>query len=419
MRRYTILAFWVILGPFVGCSQGNKATAPKADPPAKVAHVANEEQVNTIVLTAAAEARLGLTTAAVERRSMRRTRTYGGEVALPPGASIIVSAPVAGTLLAPKEGVAPAVGARVVRRQPMFLLLPLLASERSVLSPGERIRFAEARNTIATSRIDAQGQVQSAEVQVDAAKIALERAQRLLAEQAGTARMVDDAQAQMNLAQKVLEAALSRKELVDSIDLEDDPSKLKPLTIEAPREGIVRAEHATAGEVVAPGAPLFEVMDADPIWVRVAVYVGELAELDAEAAATITQESQSGKATPMVARSIAAPPTATPLASTVDLYYELPNPKGVLRPGQRVDVAISLRGQQESTVVPWSAVIHDIQGGTWLYEQTAEHTFVRRRVQVRQVIDNVAVLDGGAAIGAKVVTAGAIELFGAEFGFAK
>ncbi|HWB00652.1 MAG TPA: efflux RND transporter periplasmic adaptor subunit [Pirellulales bacterium] len=403
----------------VGCSKkASEAPKPASPPPAKVAHIASEEQVNTIALTPQAEERLGISIAKVERRTMARKRIYGGEVTLPPGATIIISAPVAGTLLGPQAGDVPGVGARVLRRQEVFRLLPLLASERSVLSPAERIRFAEARNSIATSRIDAEGQVQSALVQVEAAKIALDRAKRLLAEQAGTARMVDDAQAQLSLAEKVLGAATARKELLDQIDLEDDPAKLKPLPIEAPREGMIRTEHAAAGEVVAPGAPLFEVMDTDTIWFRVAVYVGELADLDTSADASITHVPDR-HAKPIAARAIAAPPTATALASTVDLYYEANNSSGDLRPGQRVDVAIKLRGSQESLVVPWSSIVHDIQGGTWLYVRTAEHTYARRRVAVRYVDGALAVLDHGPEIETPVVTAGAMELFGTEFGFAK
>jgi hypothetical protein len=82
-------------------------------------------------------------------------------------------------------------------------------------------------------------------------------------------------------------------------------------------------------------------------------------------------------------------------------------------------VRVKLQGASDQRVVPWSAVMHDINGGTWVYENTAEHTYVRRRVQVRYVVDEMAVMEGGPATGAKIVTAGAVELFGTEFGFAK
>ena len=66
--------------------------------------------------------------------------------------------------------------------------MPLLSPERAVLTPAERVRFAEAKNAVATSRIDAVGLVQQGEVQVEAAKIVLDRAERPVREQAGTVR---------------------------------------------------------------------------------------------------------------------------------------------------------------------------------------------------------------------------------------
>ncbi|HEX3870877.1 MAG TPA: efflux transporter periplasmic adaptor subunit, partial [Pirellulales bacterium] len=210
MRLFRLSLLTTILALGACQRQSTNAPAKPAPPtkiaPAAVAHIANEEQLNTIVLTEAADKRLGIEVAKVEKKSVSRTRTYGGEVFMPPGASILVSAPVAGTLDAPSGRAVPVSGAHVSRRQPIFMLLPLMGSERSVLSPAERIRFAEARNTIATARIDAEGQVQQAQVQLDAAKIALERAERLLRDQAGTARTVDEANAQVSVAQKALNA---------------------------------------------------------------------------------------------------------------------------------------------------------------------------------------------------------------------
>jgi hypothetical protein len=84
-----------------------------------------------------------------------------------------------------------------------------------------------------------------------------------------------------------------------------------------------------------------------------------------------------------------------------------------------VAVTLALRGAEESLVVPWSAVVHDVLGGAWVYEQTAADTFLRRRVEVRFVIEGQAVLAAGPAPAAQVVTEGVAELFGTEFGMGK
>jgi hypothetical protein len=64
-------------------------------------------------------------------------------------------------------------------------------------------------------------------------------------------------------------------------------------------------------------------------------------------------------------------------------------------------------------------VLHDVDGGTWVYELTAQHRYARRRVAVRRVSGETAILDQGPAPGAKIVMQGASELFGTEFGAGK
>ena len=402
-----------------GCNRGGGTSTTAKQSPAQVSAVVNEEQLNTIQLSPAAEERLAIATAAVETRDVSRVRVYGGEILLPPGAALTISAPLGGTLRAPAPGGVPAVGDPLAEKQPVFVLTPLLSPEREVLTPAERIRFAESRNMLATSRIDAEAQAQQAFVQVDAARIALERAERLFRESAGPARTVDEAKAQLALATRSLEAAESRRKLLASLNLDEAVGELTPLVIESPQPGIVRARHAAAGEVVASGAALFEVWKLDPVWVRVPVYVGEATEVAADDEAIVGELAARANDAGAAAQPVRAPPTAAPLASNVDLYYELPNPHGALRPGQRVSVRVKLRDPTASRVIPWSAVLHDIHGGNWVYERTAPHTYVRRRVTVRYVVDGLAVLEHGPAENAQIVTAGAMELFGTETGFAK
>ena len=149
------------------------------------------------------------------------------------------------------------------------------------------------------------------------------------------------------------------------------------------------------------------------------MYVGDQSDLAATEDAEIVPLTSRPGAISKRARPVEAPPSANLLAGTVDLYYELANADGALAPGQRVGVSIPLIGEAENLTLPWSAVIHDIHGGTWVYEMTAEHTFKRQRILVRFAREDIAVLANGPAVGAKIVTAGAAELFGTEIGFSK
>jgi cobalt-zinc-cadmium efflux system membrane fusion protein len=385
------------------------AKAPEGTPskyasPATVAKPVTEDDLNTIMLTPEAEQRLGVRTAAIERKAVRRVRVYGGEVMVPVGRTTLVTAPLGGTLKAPSTGV-PQVGRQVKKGQPVLLLLPLLTPE--------------ARTTLATARVDADGQVKHARTQLDAAKVALDRAKRLLREEAGSKRNVDESQAQYDLAFETLAAAEARRDFLAKTVGEIDKGTAAPISVESPQDGLLRNIAALPEQNVPSGTALFEVVNLDRVWVRVPVYVGDVEDIAESDEATVGSLTTKPGAVSYSARPVVAPPSANPLAATVDLFYEVDNHPASLTPGQRVGVSILLRGESESLAAPWSAVVHDIHGGTWVYEQIAPRTYVRRRVAVRYVVTDQAVLASGPHLGSQIVAAGAQEIFGSETGSSK
>lgn len=405
LRRSTILLAVVLCG---GCHRPAPAP-PKPPAPAKVDHTAKEGELNTIELTPEAEERLGIKTAAVERKAVQRRRTYGGELVLPTGASIIVSTPVGGRLKAISEGNVPEVGTHVSRNDPVFLLQPL------ALTPAEQIAITQARLQLAQAQVDADNTLEQAQTNFDLAETNLKRAEGLLGG-AGTIAQVDTAKAQRELMKDALDAARKRAKLVEDVRRSIETGDEALIPIVSPSDGYVRVQHATVSQIVPAGAPLFEVMDYDPIWVKVPVYAGELPSIADNEPARISALGETDAAKGLTAQPVQAPPSADAQAATVDLYYELPNADGRLRPGQRLNVTLALRGKQQNLVVPWSAVEIDIYGGAWVYVMTAPHQFVRRRVQVPFVADDLAVLEKGPAEGEQVVIEGVAELSGTEFG---
>ncbi|WP_339733608.1 efflux RND transporter periplasmic adaptor subunit [uncultured Gimesia sp.] len=422
-----LLVFGLILGLlFIIWDHDRKAqqttNSAKSKPTvshAKTTHPVSESDLNIIQLSPAAVNSLGVETQPVEIRSMPRARPYGAEMVLPTGASVIVSAPLAGTLGHPHGDLFPQVGQRIKKDETLLELLPLLSPERSVLTPAERIRFAEAKAAVAQSQIDAEGLLQQASVQKDAAQIELTRAERLLQGNVGTRRAVDDAKAKVQLADEVLAAAKIRKKLVDNIKLDEDAGTLKPLAIHSPLSGIVRTTNVQPGQLIAAGLPLFEVMNDAVLWIKVPVYVGELDEIDMKRPARLTLLDGRLTNKDILGKPVSLPPTAMPLSAAVDIYYEIPNVNHQFCPGQKVSAHLPLVGETNVKSVPWSALIYDIYGGQWVYEQVGERQYVRRRVEVGWVDHGRVALLRGPAVGAQIVTAGAAELSGTEFGFAK
>ncbi len=376
-----------------GCAQPQAAESQKAAPAAKVENAVKESELATVKLSPKAEERLGVMTVPVTKEHVAQTRSFAGEVTLPPDRTISVSSPVGGTLL---SDALPSVGMSVRKGQVLFRLTPLLAPERDLRLQLER----EALN---------------ARTRVDAARIRFNRAEQLLRDRAGSEKGVEQAREELSLAENDLKAARERLARYDQAPISGDVA----VTITAPRDGMIQKLFVSPGQTVAGGAPLFEIVSLATVWIRVPVYVGDLGVIDRRQTARIHPLNEPAGQSALAARPVNAPPTATPANDTADLYFELANPDAALRPGQKMGVTLAEKATEESLVVPWSSVLHDIHGGAWVYENTAPQQYVRRRVEVRRVVNSLAVLGRGPAPGAKVVTAGAAEIFGTEFGTGK
>jgi hypothetical protein len=293
------------------------------------ATITKEGDLVILTLKPAAEEALRLKVVAVEKRAIPAVRLFAGEVVTPLAAEGKTIAPVLGGTL------------------------------------DEVLRLADLQAA-------ADGRSLQAQAQIDAAKIAVERAQKMLSAEAGSVRGVDEAKATLALAEAAMKTAKAQRDLLGG------------------RLG--QSAHR---------------------WVRVAIYSGEASLLDPQASVSIRTLANESK--PTSAQPVAGPPTANALTNTVDWYYQLPSDTK-LRAGERVAVEVpTLESKSEALVIPFNAVLHDIHGGQWVYSQTAEHTYSRKRIQVARLAGTDAVLTSGPPAGTKIVTDGSAELFGTEF----
>lgn len=102
------------------------------------------------------------------------------------------------------------------------------------------------------------------------------------------------------------------------------------------------------------------------------------------------------------------------------LYYVVANADQSLVPGQRVWVQLSLLGSGTSRlIVPYAAVIYDVNGATWVYTNPKPLVFIRQSISIDYIEGDLAFLTAGSSAGTKVVTVGGAELYGAETGVSK
>lgn len=73
----------------------------------------------------------------------------------------------------------------------------------------------------------------------------------------------------------------------------------------------------------------------------------------------------------------------------------------------------------QERVVPYSAVIYDIEGNTWVYTNPEPLTFVRASITVDFIEGDQAYLSQKLESDAPIVTVGVAEIYGAETGVSK
>lgn len=243
---------------------------------------------------------------------------------------------------------------------------------------GVPINSTTSLQQIGTQQAAADAELARATAQARLARIALIRADNLVREEAGSVRARDEAAAALASAEAALDGARQQRGLLGPA-------------------------------IAALGSQSF-------LWVRAAVFASDLGDIRRDRAAAIRTIGVKGP--PRLAQPVKAPPSANAAAGTVDLYYAIDNRERTFRIGQRVSVDLPLAGRTEGLSVPSAAILRDIYGGEWVYQKAAPDTFIRQRVEVASESGGRALLAHGLAAGADVVTAGAAELFGTEFGAA-
>lgn len=324
MHRIFLLC---VLLPLTACD--NNAKTP-ATAPAKAETIAHEAELLKLTLTPRAVQRLGIATVKADEGQAATMRETSGEIVVPNGAGGVPT--------------------------------------------GSLSNLAQ----IGTAQAAADGEVARTRAQARLARIALDRASQLVAEEAGSIRARDEAAAALATAKAQASVAVEQRRLL--------------------------------------GPSVSALGRQSTLWVRVSVSGTDVADVARSSSALVralgTTDAGSG------ARPVQAPPSANAAAGTVDLYYAIDNHGHDWRVGQRVAVQLPTGRIQQGLTVPPSAILRDIYGGEWVYAQTAPNSYVRQRVEIVSTGTNGAILSRGLEPGMRVVTTGAMELFGTEFGVA-
>jgi cobalt-zinc-cadmium efflux system membrane fusion protein len=183
----------------------------------------------------------------------------------------------------------------------------------------------------------------------------------------------------------------------------NNPTPLLPLR--SPISGTIVDQQITSGTGVRSldnQQPLFTIADLSVVWVLCDVYqdmllrvhVGDLAEITVNG---FPEDKFSGKV-------INISSVLDPSTRTAKVRIELPNPKGVLRPGMFVTATFFAHDPIDRLVVPGSAVVH-LHDKDWVYVPVDSNRFRRVAVELgAQETDGMQQVVRGLKAGDQVVT---------------
>ena len=397
MFRKIILIF-VVSCLFLYSCQRSKGPAGESQKPAKVENPVEETALSTVTLSPKAEERLGIEIFQVENKKLPGNLELGGEIISVPGTDSRVSAPVPGIVLHPASGRIPTAG-RTVKKGESILRLLILPPETDLLGAKEEVSVRREELNVAQAKA--------------------ERSKQLLSSKAISEKAYQEVQAELARSRASLNTAQARLDLLSGKDLEAAAESLSTLALESPVDGVLQRIFVAPGQTVPASEVLFEVASLETIWIRVPVYVGDLAKIDLEKDAAVIPLGENRDKAFIHARPIQGPPLSDARSASADLFFEISNHERQFRIGQKVRLSLLKKAPEESLIIPWSAILYDTNGGNWVYVKVSPQVYSRRRVEVSHIVGEFAVLTRGVRTGEEVVTAGAVEIFGTEFGVGK
>jgi RND family efflux transporter MFP subunit len=202
--------------------------------------------------------------------------------------------------------------------------------------------------------------VRQARAVLDEARLTRERSDRLLEQGLIARSQVDAAIAALQVAegryQDAVEEVRNRQGMLAQrrSELELARQQLADTALVSPIDGAVSQRQASIGEYLAPGAPVATLVRLHPLRLRLAVPEREALGVKMGQPVRLTVEGDTTEHAGRIAR---LSPSIQEQNRTLMIEAEIPNEKGVLRPGSFARAAIVTQAAQAVVTVPASAIV--------------------------------------------------------------
>jgi len=259
----------------------------------------------------------------------------------------------------------------------------------------------------------AEADVAAAEARYDQAKRNAARLKPLYAEKAVSQKEHDDAVSAESIGAADVKAARAR--------LTEARLNLTYTRVEAPVSGVASRSLRSEGSLVeGPQTLLTTVMQVDPLWVNFGIPDNEQADLARDAQAGRVALPKGGQFEVALRRADGAIYERTgklnfsdvrvsPATGTREARAEVPNPNGVLRPGEFVRVILRGATRPDALTVPQRAVLEGPQG-KFVYVVDDKGTAQPRPIELGDWTGDAWVVTKGVQAGDRVITDGLMRL---------
>jgi membrane fusion protein, heavy metal efflux system len=302
---------------------------------------------------------LDVRTELVKEAPHRASQTLVGRVIANPNRSGLVQSSTGGRVTPPKSG------------------LPKLGQP---VKAGEILGYV----TPAFQAIDSANVAQTSgdlDQQIELARTRLERAQRLLASNAGTRVQAEE-------AELMLKGLERRRGALNTSQIKAEP-------LIAPVDGVISSTRAVPGQVVAPQDVLFEIIDGRSLWVEALVFDTAASQAFSQP----TASTQDGASFPLtfVGRSRSL------RQQSAILQFEITTPPATLDVGTPVTVHAQSGEPITGIVLPRAAVVRSSNGEDVVWRHTEPERFVPTPVRISPFDGARVLVQAGLNAGQRIV----------------
>jgi membrane fusion protein, heavy metal efflux system len=326
-----------------------------------------------------------------------------GRIVPVPSKRAVVAPPVGGIV---ESGTIPRIGQRVMQGQVLAKLrqTPTAAEVAQIQAANTQIHIENTRLEAERRRL-VQAEVEAA-ARLEEATHDLGRSQRLYEKKAYSAKALEADELDKTAKAAQLEAIRAQLRALQAGTLATSVSDSE-YDVRAPISGTIVRVNKSAGEQVAPGEAIIEIVALDTVWVEAPIFERDLGKLARQGSAVFTTTAFPEKQ--FQGRLVDIGKVVDEQSRTATAIFEVVNRSEELSIGMQADLRLNGGTPAPVLLVPREAVL-DNEGKKIVYVLLSGEEFERRDVVLGDEYGGKVAILSGIKPGERVVTQGAYQL---------